>query len=256
METPQTLALQDLKQRAVDAARQAGRLLAARSADYDQISSQDGRDVKMAADLRSEALLAELLAPSGIPVFSEEAGWVSGQDESLRWVVDPLDGTANYSRGTPLCCVSIALMRNDKPLLGVVHDFSRDESFSGIVGIGAWLNDSPMAVNPVPEKRQAILATGFPIRRDFDAASMTAFALEVSQWKKVRMLGSAALSLAYVAAGRFDAYWEERIMPWDVAAGWALVEAAGGQTLAKITALDQPLDLFAAAPPLVQSWRA
>ena len=213
------------------AARAAGDKLALRDESWSGTKSDDNRDVKVVADKKSEALIVELLTgESPFPVLGEEAGWQGGADQTaFSWIVDPLDGSANYARQIPLCCVSIALIENGKPVLGVIYDFNSGELYSGIVGEGAWLNGTPMAVSSVRERSKAILVTGLPVRRDFSADAMAAFAQDMAAWQKVRMIGTAALALAYVACGRADCYREENIMFWDVAAGCALVEAAGGR---------------------------
>lgn len=193
------------------------------------VLNDSGRDIKMQADIDAERIFLELLAPSGYPILSEESGArgdVAG--DGPVWVVDPLDGTMNFSRAIPFYSTSIALLVNGDPVLGVVHDVGREETFYGVVGQGCWLNDVPITVSSVAEPSSAILATGLPTYRDFDAAALSDFSKELGRFKKVRMLGSAALMLAYVAGGRVDAYWEDDIMLWDVAAGLALVRAAGG----------------------------
>jgi myo-inositol-1(or 4)-monophosphatase len=232
-------------------ARAAGAELLKRATNWLAVESSQGRDVKLSADRRSEAILAEGLAATGLPVFSEEAGWIDGRaGAGDHWLVDPLDGTANYGAGVPLCCVSVALMSAGRPAVGVVYDFNRDEMFAGGRGQGASLNGSPIHVSAKSAREVSILATGFPVRGDYSHQAMDAFARDVPQWKKVRMIGSAALSLAYVAAGRFDAYRESAIMMWDVAAGWALVEAAGGVVRANFSDLARPIDVTAGNPAL------
>lgn len=237
---------------AVAAAKDCGTILAERRQQWLISDALTAHDIKLAADRQAEAMILERLAPSGIAVLAEESGSSAGSQESdLCWVVDPLDGTFNYSRGLPICCVSIALLQGGEPILGVIQDFNRDETFSGIVGQGAWLNGQSMAVSQASTPARAILATGLPARRDFADQAMADFGRTLGQWQKVRMLGSAALSMAYTAAGRVDAYWEQAIMPWDIAAGAALVLAAGG-TIRRKGALDgQPLDIAAANPTLL-----
>jgi myo-inositol-1(or 4)-monophosphatase len=222
-----------------------------RAASWLAVDSSEGHDVKLSADRRAEAILARNLGPTGLPVYSEEAGWVDGRHGlGDHWLVDPLDGTANYGAGVPLCCVSVALMSAGRPVVGVIYDFNRDEMFAGGRGHGASLNGSPIHVSTKPAKDVSILATGLPIRSDYSHQAMDAFARDIPRWKKVRMIGSAALSLAYVAAGRFDAYRESAIMMWDVAAGWALVEAAGGVISANFSDLSRPIDVTACNPAL------
>jgi len=210
------------------AALDAGKLLL-NEADPSNVLSAEGRDIKLDADRRAETLILERLIPSGIPVLTEEAGEKGDvRRDGDFWVVDPLDGTYNYHRGIRLCCVSIALCLGGKPRLGVVHHFGAGETFAGEVGAGATLNGAPMRVSSVKSPAKAILATGFPVSRDFSEASLRDFTSRVARFKKIRMFGTAALSAAYVACGRVDAYFEEDILFWDIAAGAALVEAAGG----------------------------
>ena len=237
---------------AANAARCAGQALLAHSPDWLSLDADFGRDIKLAADRQSEATLAAALAPAGLPIFSEESGWiVPRRDGEDYWIVDPLDGTLNYARAVPIACSSVALMSQDRPVLGVVYDFNRDELFSGGGVMGAFLNDRPIAVSTKPTKQTAVLATGLAVRGDYSDEAMLEFAREIRQWKKARMIGSAALSLAYVAAGRFDAYRERSIMLWDVAAGWALVEAAGGRVRATVGNPEDPVDIVAANPALL-----
>ena len=191
---------------------------------------QQGREVKIGADGRLDRFIASGLgASSPFPVHSEER-WQSGRSmkRGWGWVVDPLDGSLNFSRGIPLSCISVALCSGTVPVLGVVHDVNRLEQFQGLVGAGAWLNGRPFRIGAVRKKARAVLCTGFPVRRDYSAGALQAFVRDVQAYQKVRMFGSAGLSLAYVACGRADVYQEEGIGLWDVAAGIALVRAAGG----------------------------
>jgi myo-inositol-1(or 4)-monophosphatase len=215
---------------AVAAAVAAGDLLRNEFDRGSRLCSEAGRDIKLEADVLAErAILARLRADAPHPVVSEEAGADEEADsKGPRWIVDPLDGTFNFSRRMPLCCVSIGLWDGDQPILGVVHEFVAGRTFRGIVGEGAWVDNRPLAVSAVPDPGRAALSTGFPTGRQFGSDALMAFVRQVQAYKKVRLIGSAALSLAYVAAGTLDAYHEEDIYFWDVAAGLALVKAAGG----------------------------
>ncbi len=215
---------------AIRAARRAGALLRERFGEEQQTVSNHGRDIKLHADREAEDLVLDTLSPSGFTVLAEERGLVrgAGGEDSPCWVVDPLDGTLNFARGIPLSCVSVALVRGDAPVLGVVYDFHRDECFHGVVGDGALLDGQPLGVSATREPGQAVITTGFPVHRDFATAAVQEFVHRVQRFKKVRLLGSAALSCAWVACGRADAYAEDGIMWWDVAAGVALIQAAGG----------------------------
>jgi myo-inositol-1(or 4)-monophosphatase len=213
---------------AVDAARAAGARLEQAFGGDRATLVEKGRDIKLLADREAEAAALEVLLGTGHPVLAEESGEL-GELDGLFWVVDPLDGTLNFKRGLPISCVSIGLVQGDTPLLGVILDFHRGELFSGVVGQGAWCNGEAIAVSDVAQAERAVLTTGFPTYRDFGDDSLLQFVRDVQRFKKVRLLGSAALSLAWVACGRVDAYAEDDIMLWDVAAGLALVRAAGGE---------------------------
>jgi len=188
------------------------------------------RDVKIAADRAMESfIIGKIRQASTYPILSEESGFQGKPSgEGYRWIVDPLDGSLNFLRQIPICCISIALWKLTEPILGVVYDFNRNEIFTALVGKGAWLNGNSIHVSKVAEKSDAILCTGFPINTDFSEKSLMKFIKNVLSYKKVRLLGSAALSLAYVSCGRADFYHEDDIKIWDVAAGLALVKAAGG----------------------------
>ena len=224
-------------QLAVRASHDAASLIKEKS--RQEIVADTGRDVKHGADFASEKIIMERLGRySEIPVLSEEAGAVGEFGTQDRfWVIDPLDGTLNYSRNIPLFCVSIALFESGMPVLGVVNDFNHGECFTGISGIGAWLNGKRIEPSSTTILEKAVLATGFPVNRDFGSDSLSLFTNHVRRFKKLRLFGSAAISLAYTACGRVDAYFEEDIMIWDVAAGIALVEAAGGFVLRSDSAI-------------------
>lgn len=213
------------------AALQAGEML--RIQKQALVNSMEGKDIKLAVDKASEAIIIDALKESGLPILSEEQGLYNGTDECLYngkiWIIDPLDGSANYWKNLrELTCVSIAMWENGKPVLGIVNRFVCNELFVGIVGQGAWLNDEPIRSSAVTEVSDAILATGFPLKRSYDSASLEKFVKQIQSFKKVRMLGAAALMGAFVSCGRVDAYMEESIMLWDIAAASAIVLAAGG----------------------------
>jgi myo-inositol-1(or 4)-monophosphatase len=188
-----------------------------------------GKDIKTQADVAAQALILQELEPSGIPVLAEEGADQASDLERALWLVDPLDGTLNFTRGFAMAAVSVALWDNGAPVLGVVHDIFSQRVYAGRVGDGAWCDDRLVRVSDTGSPSQAILATGFPSGRSYDTDSLLGFVQSVQTYKKVRMLGSAALMLAQVAAGHFDVYEEEDIYLWDVAAGVALVRAAGGR---------------------------
>lgn len=192
--------------------------------------AESAHDVKLQADRDAEAAILAVLEDSAWPSLAEESGeqGAVAQGDTPYWVVDPLDGTVNFNRGIPFCSVSVALCIGDRPLLGVVNDFVHDEVFSGVPGHGAWHNSQPMQVSCLRESSGAMLGFGMPLNRDYDQAELLGFHETLGRFRRGRQLGSAALLLAWVACGRMDAYLEDDIMFWDIAAGMALVEAAGG----------------------------
>jgi myo-inositol-1(or 4)-monophosphatase len=215
---------------AEQAARKAGAELARCQAEWSQVESSVGHDLKIAADRHAERIIVDVLrAGSPFELLSEEAGFIAANSSDARWVVDPLDGSVNYNLGIPLCCVSIALVLDDRPLLGVVYDFNRDELFAGGQGLGVRCNGVAIHVSTTAHRSEAVLGCGFPSYSDHSTENLSRLVGNIQSYKKVRALGSAALTLAYVACGKLDAYFEEDIQIWDIAAGAALVEAAGGK---------------------------
>ena len=187
------------------------------------------RDLVTAADTASERAILSYLtgATPEIGLLSEEAG-LTRAGEAL-WVVDPLDGTANFARGYPICSISIACVRPEGPLCGVVYDPFRDELFAAALGAGARLNDHLLRVSAVEELGGAFFSTGFPYQPAADRRRMAdAVAALAAEAQDVRRGGSAAIDLAYVAAGRSEAHIELNLAPHDVAAGVLLVREAGG----------------------------
>jgi len=238
--------LRDLLSIAERTAAEAGAALLQHRQAWAVIEAEHGREVKIEADKKAEAMiLTALEQATPFAAISEEAGWTRIRERGDRyvWAVDPLDGSVNYLRDYPHCGVSIALLDNGAPVLGVVDCFVLGERFTGIVGEGAWLNGEPMRVSEIGDPASGILQTGVPSRASAD--SMALFEARLRTWRKVRMIGSAASALAYVAAGRAEAYRESGSMIWDVAAGCALVKAAGGEYHIGGDALDQPLEVAA-----------
>lgn len=195
-----------------------------------KVNKSDGKDIKLQSDLDSEKLVFKILQEeSDLDILSEEAGFIKGKNNSeLTWIVDPLDGSLNFSRGLPLFCISIALWQNDEPILGIIYDFNTEKVYTGIVGEGAWCNGQPIKVSDIKTKNEAIVCTGFPVYSSFEDESLKNFIKDIQQYKKVRLLGSAAFSLSMVAKGSADVYTENNIALWDIAAGLAIVKAAGG----------------------------
>jgi myo-inositol-1(or 4)-monophosphatase len=201
-------------------------------------------------DARAEALIVDrlLAAFPDDAVLAEERGAQAGRS-GRRWIIDPVDGTTNYAHGLPLYCVSIALEVAGRVELGVAYDPSHDELFVAERGAGAFCNDARLSVSSAATLETSLLATGFPYdvrtNADNNVKEYGAFSLRA---RGVRRLGSAVLYLAWVAAGRFDGYWELRLGAWDVAAAGLMVEEAGG----RLTSLTGgPIDL--ARPTVVAS---
>ena len=195
------------------------------------INKSKGKDIKLQSDLDSENIVIKILKEnSGFDIISEEYGFLKGEFNSdLKWIIDTMDGSLNFSRNLPLCCISIGLWKDNNPLLGVIFDFNSDLLYSGIVGEGAWCNQTPIKVSDINEKSNSIMCTGFPVYSSFDNESLSNFISNIQDYKKIRLLGSAALSLAFVANGSVEVYKENNIAIWDVAAGLAIVKAAGGK---------------------------
>lgn len=226
-----TNSAEELLRLAVSVAEEAGALLLdfqrqrltieTKTSDTDPVSE---------ADRASEQLVVDRLtaARPDDGILGEEAAGDRGGTTGLRWVIDPLDGTVNYLYGIPQWCVSIAAEDGEGPLVGVVHDPSRGETFAAQRGAGAHLGERRLAVNEVADLGRTLLATGFAydpaVRADqgADAASL------LRHVRDLRRAGAAALDLAWVAAGRLDAYLEFGLQPWDWSAGRLLVEEAGG----------------------------
>tara|TARA_B110000444_G_scaffold260363_1_gene306995 strand:- start:85 stop:837 length:753 start_codon:yes stop_codon:yes gene_type:complete len=192
------------------------------------------KDIKLEADIAAETLIKSIIQDSSdIPILSEESGKSSENLGDIFWVVDPLDGTANYSRNIPLCCVSIALIKNMIPVIGVIYDFNNNDLYEGSSEQKALLNDHEITVSQTLKHEEGILITGLPNSTDYSDEAMLKMIKDFQSWRKVRMIGSAAMASVYVASGKADVYKESGTYLWDVAAGAAILNAAGGT--AKIT---------------------
>lgn len=189
------------------------------------------REMKSLADQVMEEVIIDQLASTGVPILSEESGKVAGNRKTaLRFIVDPLDGTVNFIRELAPSSISIALFENDTPMFGVLAIFPSGDIAWGGKKIGAFMNEQQLFVSKQKEVLNSVLCTGFPSRFKFDDYKHDSDFLEkFSRFGKVRMLGAASLSLLQVAKGSAEMYFEKEIMLWDVAAGLALVEGAGGE---------------------------
>lgn len=191
---------------------------------------EDGIDIVTDADKASEAfIMGEIIREfSGHDILTEETITETTGSEWM-WIVDPLDGTVNFSHGYPAFCISLGLMKNRDLIAGVVHDPLRLETFSAVRGGGAFLNSEPSTVSRADNLSRSIIATGFPYDRAHSPVNNVAeFNRVVTKVQGMRRGGSAALDLSYVACGRLDGFWELKLKPWDMAAGMLLVQEAGG----------------------------
>ena len=194
------------------------------------ILHNSGRDIKLQIDLDTEILIkAKLSSQSSFSILGEETGKSSDLGE-FYWVVDPLDGTSNYLRNIPISCVSIALMQDLNPLLGVVYDFNHDDLYYGHQQSKAYLNQEEISVSNLSSKFESTLVTGIPAKQNYTDKEFKNMIIDFQEWKKIRMIGSAAMASVYVASGKAETYKENGIFLWDIAAGAAIVNAAGGLT--------------------------
>lgn len=205
------------------------------------IDTKMRNDLVSQADREAEEAIITILSNKTpeFGIIAEESG---GEAKAVAtWCIDPLDGTTNFLHGIPHYAVSIALiahagthinqttLEQDTPVIGVVYDPNREEMFTAVYGVGAWMNSQRLQCSNSLSLTESVVATGFPFR-DFSFADqyMPTLHAAIKQTRGIRRLGAAALDLAWVAAGRFDAYWEMGLAPWDVAAGTILVREAGG----------------------------
>jgi myo-inositol-1(or 4)-monophosphatase len=222
-------------QTAMEIAREAGAVLREEAQRPPDIAYKGDYDLVTQADKRSEAVIVNRLQEAfpGHAVAAEEgSGKETGSE--FRWHVDPLDGTTNFAHGYPCFCVSMALAKSNELLLGVIYNPIFEEMFWASRGEGAFFNGKRIACSKVPGLRTSLLCTGFPNHKRHSLPNIHYYWDFTLRSHGVRRDGSAALDLAYVAAGRFDGFWEFGLKPWDTAAGVVLVEEAGG----KISDLD------------------
>jgi len=219
----------------IGAARRAGRGLARDFGELEQlqVSMKGPANFATTADHRSEELLYRELSKArpGYGFLMEERGVVAGPDRTHRWIVDPLDGTTNFLHGLPLFCTAIALEREGEIVAGVVYNPILDELYTAEKGQGAFLNNRRLRVASRRALAECLIATGIPHRgrESAHARFLTECGTLMRQVAGIRRTGSAAIDLAWVAAGRFDGYVEHHLGPWDMAAGTLLVREAGGQ---------------------------
>ena len=227
----------------IKAARRAGKSLVKdfREVEQLQVSAKGPGDFVSKADQTAEAIIkADLMGAR--PTYGwlgEETGETRGEDPTRRWIVDPLDGTTNFLHGLPHWAVSIALEHKGEIVAAVVFDAAKDEMFVAEKGAGAWMNDRRLRVSGRAKMIEAIFATGIPFAsKKTLPATMGDLARLMPTCAGVRRWGSAALDLAYVAAGRYDGYWERELKPWDIAAGLLIVREAGGMVAPVVEGAD------------------
>ena len=199
------------------------------------------REMKSEIDIINNKLILNKLNKTNIPILSEENPTEINY-ENYFWIVDPLDGTVNYVRKIASCAISIALFKNSKPIFGVIAEYPDKNLYWGGKEFELSENGVPIKVSKISNKKEAILCTGFPARYDFDELDDTQLFRE---YAKIRMLGSASISLVNLAKGSVDCYLEKNIMIWDIAAGIALLEGAGGEYKIQNLKFLSPLNLIA-----------
>ena len=215
------------------AARKAARVLVRDFGEVEQlqVSRKGPADFVTVADTKSEKILRTELGKAR-PEFGflmEESGEIAGSDKDRRWIVDPLDGTLNFLHGVPHFAISIGLEEAGEIVAGLIYDPLRDEMYFAQKGVGAYMNNRRMRVSGRTRLIDCLLATGIPFHgRAHHPAYLEMLAAVVDSTSGVRRFGAAALDLAYVAAGRYDAFWETGLKPWDIAAGILIVREAGG----------------------------
>ena len=226
--------LPDLRPQVEDIARATGHFLKTQQATFSQerVSLKSLNALVSDVDENAEELIVSalnsLLPEAGF--LTEEGTVHQNTNTNYYWVIDPLDGTTNFVHGLPIFSVSIALMHQDEPVLGVVYEVGMDECFSAIKGGGTTLNGNRVRTSTTTELKDSLLATGFPY---YDFSGVAGFQRTLEYFypktRGIRRIGTAAVDLAYTACGRFEGYFEYGLSPWDVAAGILLVREAGGK---------------------------
>lgn len=192
-------------------------------------------EIDLAIERAFRTMIAERFPEHAVLGEEFEASGDREATPRFCWVLDPIDGTTNYAHGVPIFCASLALEIDGQPVVAAVYDPNRRELFTAEKGAGAWLNGVPLRVSRAATLIDSLLVTGFPYNIHQDGSGLIElFADFMSRSRAVRRLGSAALDLCYVAAGRFDGFWEAKLQPWDMAGGALIVEEAGG----RVTTLD------------------
>ena len=231
---------------AIETARLAGAFLKQHLGKVRVIEHKQGeaKNLVTEIDKRSEEIIIDTIRKHypGHDILAEESGNARGRSSEFRWIIDPLDGTTNYTHGLPIFCVSIGVEWKGELIAGVIYDPNFDELFTAERGRGAFLNGKKISVSTTDVMARSLLVTGFP----YNISNNPSHAIEhfiqfLTKAQAVRRMGSAAIDLAYVAAGRYDGFWEVALQPWDMAAGALLVQEAGG-TLSTFSG--EPLSIY------------
>ena len=235
--------LNKIKETAIEAAREAGKYALERIGNLGKIEHKEGiSNLVTDVDRRCERIIIDRIKkefPSH-SILAEESGEKT-EDETFRWIIDPLDGTTNYSHGLPVFCISIGVLSGGSVKVGVVYVPTMNELFVAEEGKGAFLNGEAIKVSKQESVQDSLIATGFAYSAAGKRENLEYFQKMLESAQAVRRLGSAAIDLCYVACGRFDGFWELGLNPWDTAAGQLIVTEAGG----KVTLLDgKPFDIY------------
>ena len=224
--------MDDLKRVLLDATKEAGKIILKNFNGVFKIDHKEGiNNLVTEVDKLAETRIIEVIRKAfpAHSIISEEVGELI-KPSDYQWIIEPIDGTVNFAHGIPICCVSIGLMYNGQLLMGAVFNPMMDELFVAEKGQGATLNGQPIKVSVKSNFKTAFLVTGFPYNwPDGAEHPIKVFERLVLEGLPVRRLGSAAIDLCWVACGRFDGFWEYNLQPWDVAAGYLIVQEAGGR---------------------------
>ena len=212
------------------AAKESGDILINNKSEYNLRLNSNSKDTKLKADIESEEVIKSIITEnSSFPILAEESGKSNDDLGDTFWVIDPLDGTANYNRNIPICCISIGLIKDMKPILGVIYDFNNDDMYVGdIYSKKSVMNDQIIKTSNISNKEEGILITGLPHDSDYSEQALSNMIDDMQKWQKIRMMGSAAMAACYVASGKVEQYQEKGIYLWDIVAGAAIVESSGG----------------------------